>query len=299
MESKTVTWLDIEEQVHRIAGRWQNKVSGVYGVPRGGVAPAVYVAGLLDLPVLGAPDEMDRRNVLVLDDLVDSGATAQRYSGGPFDALFRKEHSPKSCAPDAQLREGWLVFPWEEHETGPEDAVVRLLQWVGEDPTRDGLLDTPKRVVKAWREMTCGYAENAADVLGTTFDVACDELVAVTGIEFVSLCEHHVLPFIGTASIGYLPGARVVGLSKLGRVVDTFARRLQVQERLTQEIAMSIMHVLQPQGVAVVLRAAHSCMSCRGVRKSSQMVTSAMYGKFRDNAELRAEFLALERSSHA
>jgi GTP cyclohydrolase I len=121
--------------------------------------------------------------------------------------------------------------------------------------------------------------------------------VAVTGIEFVSLCEHHVLPFIGTASIGYLPGARVVGLSKLGRLVDVYARRLQVQERLTQEIAQAIVDVLRPQGVAVVLRAAHSCMSCRGVRKQSQMITSAMSGLFRENAELRAEFLALERGN--
>lgn len=294
-----ITWLDIEEQAHSIAGRWQGKVRGVYGVPRGGVPAAVYVAGLLDLPVLGSPTELERSKVLVVDDLVDSGATAKRYRGGPFDALFRKSTSPERYAPQAALRDGWLTFPWEQQETGPEDAVVRLLQWIGEDPKREGLVDTPKRVAKAWREMTSGYAEDAHAVLGTTFDVPCDELVAVTGIEFVSLCEHHVLPFIGTASIGYLPGARVVGLSKLGRVVDVFARRLQVQERLTQEIAQAISDVLQPLGVAVVLRASHSCMSCRGVRKQSQMITSAMHGRFRESAELRSEFLALERSSHA
>lgn len=199
-------------------------------------------------------------------------------------------------AMEATTVDGWIEFPWETGEGGPTDAVRRLLQWIGENPNRDGLVDTPSRVVKAWGEMTCGYADNPADVLGTTFDVACDQLVAVTGIEFVSLCEHHVLPFIGVASVGYLPGARVVGLSKLARIVDTFSRRLQVQERMTQQIAEAIQEHLAPQGVAVVVRGQHSCMSCRGVRKTSEMVTSAMLGIFRTNEALRSEFLALERA---
>lgn len=179
----------------------------------------------------------------------------------------------------------------------PADAVRRLLIHIGEDPDREGLVETPRRVVKALSEMTCGYYEDPAVVLGTTFDEQSDELVAVTGIEFVSLCEHHLLPFIGQASIGYLPGARVVGLSKLGRIVDTYARRLQVQERMTTQIADAIMTHLEPRGVGVVLRAQHSCMSCRGVQKTSTMVTSAMLGDFRDNPQLRAEFLGLEREA--
>lgn len=175
------------------------------------------------------------------------------------------------------------------------EAVRVLLAAIGENPDREGLRDTPARVVRALLEMTAGYCEKPAEVLGTTFDVPTDQLVAVRGIEFSSLCEHHLLPFTGTASIGYLPGDRVVGLSKLGRIVDTFARRLQVQERLTQEIAGAISDVLRPLGVAVVIRGHHSCMACRGVRKRAEMVTSAMLGRFRDNPELRAEFLALER----
>ena len=182
-------------------------------------------------------------------------------------------------------------------EHGARRAVRELLLYIGEDPTREGLLETPARVARAMREMTGGYHERPEDVLGTMFNERCDELVAVTGIEFVSLCEHHLLPFTGTASVGYLPDGKVVGLSKLGRVVDLYARRLQVQERMTSQIADSIMGIVQPQGVGVVVRAAHSCMSCRGVRKTSTMVTSAMLGDFRDNAQLRAEFLALEREA--
>lgn len=175
----------------------------------------------------------------------------------------------------------------------PQDAVKILLESIGEDPQRDGLLDTPKRFVKALTEMTEGYKQDYKEILSTCFDVPYDEMVILKNIHFTSLCEHHLLPFIGFASIAYIPSNKVVGLSKLARLVHCFARRLQVQERLTSQIAEAILEVLQPEGVAVIISAKHQCMSCRGLRQSGgDMVTSSMLGQFRDHA-VRDEFLQL------
>lgn len=175
-----------------------------------------------------------------------------------------------------------------------EQAVAYLLTLLGQDVERDGLADTPARVVRAFEEMLAGNDQKPAEILTTTFDEPCDEIVLVTGIRFTSLCEHHLLPFVGTAAVGYLPDTRVVGLSKLPRLVECFARRLQVQERMTRQIAEAIEQQLHPQGVAVIVRAHHSCMGCRGVRQQdAQMVTSAMLGAFRTETAARAEFLQL------
>src|SRR5512140_3438719 len=169
-----------------------------------------------------------------------------------------------------------------------EEAVATILRFVGEDPSRDGLLDTPGRVVRAWREITAGYSEDPAEILGTTFDEECDEMVVLSGISFYSTCEHHLLPFYGHASVGYLPG-KVVGISKLARVVECFARRLQIQERLTREIADAVETHLDARGAAVLVKARHLCMECRGVRQqNSEMITTAMRGVFRDDAQRRA-----------
>ena len=177
-----------------------------------------------------------------------------------------------------------------------EDAVATILRFVGEDPARNGLVDTPARVVRAWREITAGYSEDPAEILGTTFDEQCDEMVVLRDISFYSTCEHHLLPFYGHASVGYLPG-KVVGISKLARVVECFARRLQIQERLTREIADSIETYLDARGVAVVVTAHHLCMGCRGVRQpESDMITSAMRGVLRSDAIARSEFLRLIRA---
>lgn len=294
-ERLVLNWSDINHAVNRLVARHRPHLpayDGVYGIPRGGVAPALLVSARTSLPMLSQPT----LNTLVVDDLVDSGSTLEGYrnAGHTVDALYRKPWSPATHAPNATEVDSWLVFPWEELELPAEDNVRRLLEAIGEDPTRDGLLDTPRRVVKAWTEMTAGMHMDPADVLATTFDVPYDELVAVTGIPFVSLCEHHVLPFVGTVSVGYLPGTRVVGLSKLARVVDIYAKRLQVQERMTQQIAEAIQTHLKPQGVGVIVRGTHSCMSARGIQKEAEMRTSAMLGKFRDNPALRAEFLALD-----
>ena len=177
----------------------------------------------------------------------------------------------------------------------PTDIVVQMLRVIGEDPDREGLLDTPKRVVKSWAEIFGGYKEDPAEILSTVFeDGACDEMVVLKNIEFNSMCEHHMLPFIGKAHIGYLPNGKVVGLSKLARLVDCFARRLQIQEKMTTQIAQSIQEKLNPKGVAVVIEAHHQCMSCRGVKKkNTTMITSSMLGAYRENPAARAEFLSL------
>lgn len=179
------------------------------------------------------------------------------------------------------------------HATRAEQGVKDLLVAIGEDPQREGLLETPSRVVKAFAEMTAGYADDPASILSRTFDVSCDEMVVVSGIEFTSLCEHHMLPFIGTVKIGYVPGKRVVGLSKLGRLTECFARRLQVQERMTQQIATAVQEHLKPRAVGVVVKAQHQCMACRGIRKRATMTTSALLGDLKTDAAMRNEFLSL------
>lgn len=176
-----------------------------------------------------------------------------------------------------------------------EDAITTLLRYIGEDPDRDGLRETPARVVRAWREMTSGYDDDPAVILSRTFDESSDEMIILRAISFYSICEHHLLPFYGTATVGYLPG-KVVGISKLARLVECFARRLQIQERMTRQIAEAIETHLEARGVGVILRAHHLCMGCRGVRQEeTEMVTSCMLGTLRSDSTSRSEFLCNAR----
>ncbi len=175
-----------------------------------------------------------------------------------------------------------------------ESAVRTLLHWAGDDPAREGLRDTPGRVVRAYREWFGGYALDAEAELTRTFEEVggYDEMVVLRDIAFESHCEHHMAPIIGRAHVGYLPNGRVVGISKLARVVEIYARRLQVQEKLTAEIAHCIQHALQPRGVGVVIEAEHECMTTRGIHKRGvSMVTSKLLGSFREDASTRSEFL--------
>jgi len=184
----------------------------------------------------------------------------------------------------------------DEPDLAPAAAAVRvLLEQVGEDPEREGLERTPMRVAKALRYLTSGYRMDAREILnGALFEVCYDEMVIVKDIEVFSLCEHHLLPFYGKAHVAYLPDKRVIGLSKIPRVVDMFARRFQIQERLTKQIANTIQEAIEPRGVGVVIEARHFCMMMRGVEKQhSCAVTSAMLGAFRNNKQTRDEFLAL------
>jgi GTP cyclohydrolase I len=174
-----------------------------------------------------------------------------------------------------------------------EFSIRQMILELGEDPEREGLRETPERVMRALHEMTSGYRDEPKAILDCTFTEPYDEMVVVSGIEFWSLCEHHMLPFHGRATVGYVPDRQIVGLSKLPRLVHCFARRLQVQERLTKQIAEAINEHLNPKGVGVVLEATHLCMAARGVRSASTMSTSCLLGCMRDDASARAEFLHL------
>jgi GTP cyclohydrolase I len=180
-----------------------------------------------------------------------------------------------------------------------EAAVRTLIEWAGDDPAREGLLDTPGRVTRSYRELFAGYDVDPHEYLLRTFEEVSgyDELVVLTGIRVVSFCEHHMLPFTGVAHVGYLPTNRVVGISKLARVVNGFARRLQIQEKLTAEIAQAVQEVLQPKGVGVVIQSEHSCMTMRGVNTpGSLLTTSTLLGDVRDDPRTRQEFLGLVRA---
>ncbi|ENP41026.1 GTP cyclohydrolase 1 [Brucella abortus 78/32] len=180
-----------------------------------------------------------------------------------------------------------------------EAAVRTLLLWAGEDPDREGLLETPKRVAKAYQELFGGYSESPEEVLGTTFEEVAgyDDMVLVKDISFFSHCEHHMVPIIGKAHVAYLPEGRVVGLSKIARVVDIFARRLQTQESITAQIADSIQRILKPRGVAVMIEAEHMCMAMRSIRKQgSSTITATFTGDFKEKADQQVRFMTLIRT---
>ena len=185
----------------------------------------------------------------------------------------------------------------ERPERAEVEAAVRtIIRWTGDDPERAGLLDTPARVARAFEEFFSGYAQDPVEILQRTFEEieGYDEMIVLRGVRFESHCEHHMAPIIGQAWVGYVPDGRVVGISKLARVVDIYAKRLQIQEKLTAQIANTINDVLKPQGVAVVIKATHNCMTTRGIHKpGADLVTSRMLGCFRDNPLSRQEFLSI------
>jgi GTP cyclohydrolase I len=197
-------------------------------------------------------------------------------AGSPSVVSFRREAQPNRSEVEA--------------------AISTILKWIGEDPSRDGLADTPQRVIRALDEHFSGYAQNPADILERTFDETAgyDDMIVLRGIPFISHCEHHMAPIVGKAWVAYVPAGQVVGISKLARVVEAYARRLQIQERLTAQIADTINDVLKPQGVGVIIKATHHCMTTRGVNKAgTDMVTRRLLGCFRDDASIRQELLAM------
>ena len=247
-----------------------------YGVPRGGQI----VAGM----TFNAVDTIEEADVII-DDLIDSGDTLDRYKkyNKPFISLIDKRK---------ELKGEWLVFPWEKQENETtetvEDNVTRLLQYFGEDVKREGLLETPKRFVKFFTEFL-----NPPKWECTTFEgEGYDEMIIQTNIPFHSLCEHHIAPFFGTGTIAYVPNKKIVGLSKLARTLETFARRLQNQERITMQVADFLWKELEPKGVAVQLTAKHLCMEMRGVKKhDTYTTTTKLLGCFKTKASARNEFL--------
>jgi GTP cyclohydrolase IA len=200
-----------------------------------------------------------------------------------------------ATAMEAMTKHHMTIKPARPERVEVENAVRTILRWIGEDPTRSGLLDTPKRVTDAFDEHYSGYSEDTTAILGRTFEEieGYDAMVVLRGVPFLSHCEHHMSPIIGRAWVGYIPNGRVVGVGRLARLVDAYAKRLQIQERMTAQIANVIQEVLKPAGVAVVIKAEHHCMSKRGVQKhGTDMVTSRMFGAFLDNPMTRQEFMS-------
>jgi len=267
-----------------------------FAVPRGGV-PASYILKIVtagqepSITMRSNPHQAD----FILDDIIDSGDTLRHYDNicptTPFYALVNKQRTE-------EFADSWVIFPWEHQDVEGDITVTvtRLLQQIGENPKRGGLLETPSRVAKAWQHWSSGYNVDPSTVLkefedgGETYD----EMIVVKDIPFYSHCEHHLAPFFGTANIGYIPNGKIVGLSKLSRLLDVFANRLQVQERLTTQVADALMDHLKPRGAAVSIRARHLCMESRGIkRQGSETVTNVLRGVFRTDTAARAEFLGL------
>lgn len=265
----------------------------IYGVPRGGVyaAQAVAASRSARFELVEQPEDAD----VLVDDIIDSGNTKLRYERFHTDVPFIALVDKLGRKSDAAF--GWVSFPWERmtDEVGPEENIRRLIQYVGDDPDRPGLAETPSRVVRSYAELFAGYKQDPTEIFKTFDDIPYDEMIVLKDVDFQSWCEHHMLPFSGVAHVAYIPeGKAVIGLSKMARLVDVFARRLQVQERLTVEIAEALQKGLNPKGVGVIVEASHSCMTCRGVRKpGARMVTSKLIGAMKEKPEARLELLAL------
>jgi len=215
-----------------------------------------------------------------------------------FNGHSRGTSNRNGLAPSLPPRALPDLHPRDLSTVDSKELVREILRRVGDDPDREGLQETPARIVRSWKEIYGGYAQRAEEVLVTQFQAEqYDEMVLLRDIEFFSTCEHHMLPFHGRAHVAYLPHEKIVGLSKLARLTDLYARRLQVQERLTYQIATALQRVLKPKGVAVMIEAKHLCMCSRGVgKKEGQMVTSCLLGAFKENLASRTEFLALVKN---
>ena len=298
MNKLNLTWDDVAERADEQANwilttRETSLPILLYGIPRGGIYAAQAISTALSRRALmsrivSSPEEAD----YFIDDIVDSGQTRKRIGEKhgnhiPFVSLVNKEK---------ESLEVWVSFPWERilKEDNPTENIRRLIEYIGDDPNREGLKETPKRVIKSYEKLFGGYKQNPAGVIKTFKDDNCSEMVVLKDIEFYSTCEHHMLPFYGKAHIAYIPQGKVIGISKLARLLEIFSRRLQIQERLCQQITKAIEEGLAPFGAACVIEAQHFCMTARGVEKQkSIMITSSLTGVFKEKMETRNEFMSM------
>ena len=281
----------VTELAQRIKAK-RKRYKNIYAIPRGG-----HIIGLLLSDKLGIPMELDEKdikpNTLIVDDLVDSGKTISKYKQNDTAVIFVKNGKGKKVTYYVDETDDWIQFP-DEKDDEVQDHITRVMQYIGEDTSREGLIETPKRVQKALDEIFAGYKQNPKDLMKTFTQGTCKEMVILKNCEFYSTCEHHMFPFFGHISIGYLPNKKVIGISKLARLVDLYSKRMQIQERMTTQIADTIMKELDAKGVYVVCEGVHFCMRSRGVKKQdASMITSAVRGVFADDAKARQEFLML------
>jgi GTP cyclohydrolase I len=291
-EKYYMTWREVFELVDQIP-----PYQRVYGVPRGGGIVAALYASRQTGMLVDADDNPD----LILDDILDSGRTRDRFQQSNPEAMFytlvnrEMGRGPKNA---------WVVFPWEaEPEREATDYITRLLEYLGQDVSRAGLQHTPERVLKALQEAVAGDGLDSISLLQHSGgqvhfpEQPVDEMIILRGIQFSSTCEHHLMPFFGNCAFAYIPGeAGVVGVSKLARLVTGFAQRLQVQERMTNQIVDAFQQIVRPRGCGLVVQAQHTCIRCRGIRQPSTMLTSALRGVF-IQPEVRQEFFKLAYSA--
>lgn len=260
----------------------------VYGVPNGGMIAAGF---LKRATVTNDPADA----TVILDDILDSGKTAttyiEKYPKAVFTVLVNKKI-------DGYAYLDWIEFPWEtDHPNGiqsVEENITRIIQYIGEDANRSGIIETPSRVVKSYKTLFAGYAIDPESVFKIFDGEKYDEIVILKDIEFYSTCEHHMLPFYGKAHIAYIAQGNIIGVSKLARLLEVFTRRMQVQERIGMQVVQALDTYLTPLGSACIIEAKHLCVACRGVQKqSSAMVTSSVTGKFREDPMVRAELFSL------
>jgi len=290
MATLELSWAEVIERAEKLSRRIPDH-SFIYPIPRGGMFAALAIAAVDRRSCFTIVAKREQATAYV-DDVVDSGETRRRYADKPFYALVNK--------PVEGIGE-WVSFPWERIDgevAGPEENIRRLIEYIGDDPNREGLRETPQRVIRSYDELFCGYSQDASRVLKVFNDDSCDEMVVVKDIEVYSMCEHHMLPFFGRCHVAYIPDGRVVGVSKLVRLVEIYARRLQIQERLCEQVTEALDKHLKPKGSACVIEAVHFCMTSRGVQKQhSKMITSSLTGGFRV-AETRMElFGSLQMAS--
>jgi len=276
------------------------KYRSIYPVPRGGIPVAIALSEKLKLPLTIKP----HKATLIVDDLVDSGTTRQKFPNNDFACIHIKKHTPKNLYPEYFVSEKdcWIEYWWEKmaNEQPAEDAIIRIIEMIGDDPNRSGIIETPDRVIKSFREIYAGYHQNPKDVIKTFEDEKKQfgGLVYLKDIEFYSMCEHHMLPFFGSAFIAYIPNGPVIGASKMARLLDIFARRLQIQERIGEQVTETLMEYLKPIGAACLTEAKHLCMACRGVKKQHSVLGySSLKGVFLENSNkgiaARNELMAL------
>lgn len=283
---------ELNDLVIKLARKIKKKYKNIYAVPRGG-----HLIGLILSDKLHIPMELDKscicKDTLIVDDLIDSGKTLSNFPSNDKAVLFVKNGKKNKVTYWVEETKDWIQFP-DEKDDEVQDHITRVMQYIGEDTSREGLIETPKRVQKALDEIFSGYKQNPKDLMKTFTQGTCKEMVILKNCEFYSTCEHHMFPFFGHVSIGYIPNKKVIGVSKLARLTDLFAKRMQIQERMTSQIADTLMKELDALGVYVVCEGVHFCMRSRGVKKQdASMITSAVRGVFEKDAKARQEFLSL------